>query len=197
MATRPRSVLGRCPAENEPGSLACPTLEGRTGRSERAGLRTRVTLLVGEWLRRRAPCAGAWLHLRSGVWTPTPQHRPKVLCNQDPAQPKELNTQQQQHVCVPSLIICLRGHGGPQVGPPDCPPGLVTSVSGPFCPQAPRLEEWDRGRTFKTTLANSRCSMKAAELVTPQHSRFCQEHTAQPSECCHPRVRALEPGRNK
>lgn len=125
------------------------------------------------------------------------QTKGPAWCNQDPAQPKELNTQEEQHACVPSLIICLRGHGGPQVGPPDCPPGLVTSASGPFCPQAPRLEEWDRGRTFKTTLANSRCSMKAAELVTPQHSRFCQKHTAQPSECCHPWVRTREPGRNK
>ena len=46
MATRSRSVLGWHPVENEPGSLACPTLEGCTGRSESAGFRTRVIFLV-------------------------------------------------------------------------------------------------------------------------------------------------------
>ena len=47
-ATRSRSVLGWRPVENEPGSLACPTLEGCTGGSESAGFRTRVIFLVVE-----------------------------------------------------------------------------------------------------------------------------------------------------
>ena len=47
-ATRSRSVLGWRPVENEPGSLACPTLEGCTGESESAGFRTRVIFLVVE-----------------------------------------------------------------------------------------------------------------------------------------------------
>lgn len=71
------------------------------------------------------------------------------------------------------------GRGGRACDPADCLPGLVTSVSGPFCPQAPSLKDWGRGKAFKTTLANGRCPVKAAERGTPQHGN----HSAQPGTC--------------